>query len=75
MGVGIGSRPLITLLTGKTPFSIVYTKVPRHVVDLVTLPSSAGSSGAALALAEDYKKVFEEVRLSVECLQVGGGCV
>ncbi|WVZ70559.1 LOW QUALITY PROTEIN: hypothetical protein U9M48_019218 [Paspalum notatum var. saurae] len=29
--------------TGKSPFSIVYTKVPRHVVDLLKLPSRENS--------------------------------
>lgn len=37
---------------GLRPFSVVYTKVPRHVVDLVRLPLPAGSA-AATAMAED----------------------
>lgn len=40
--------------TGRSPFSIVYTKSPRHVVDLVKLPSTAGSNAAAFALADTY---------------------
>ena len=29
---------------GKTPFHIVYSKVPNHVLDLVILPKLRGSS-------------------------------
>ena len=29
---------------GKTPFDIVYSKVPNHVLDLVILPKLRGSS-------------------------------
>ena len=33
--------------TGKTPFTLVYTSVPRHVVDLIKLPKAPGVSVAA----------------------------
>ena len=46
--------------TGKSPFSIVYTKIPTHVVDLVKLPSK-GNSKAALSFADNYTELFEEI--------------
>jgi hypothetical protein len=46
--------------TGKSPFSIVYTKVPRHVVDLLKLPSRE-SSRSAITFADNYSELFKEV--------------
>ncbi|WVZ80346.1 hypothetical protein U9M48_027830 [Paspalum notatum var. saurae] len=46
--------------TGKSPFSIVYTKVPRHVVDLLKLPSRENSRTAA-SFANNYSDLFKEV--------------
>jgi hypothetical protein len=46
--------------TGRSPFSIVYTKVPRHVVDLLKLPSRE-NSGSAVSFAENYSDLFREV--------------
>ena len=51
--------------TGRSPFSIVYTKVPTHVVDLVKLPSK-GSSKAAISFADNYTELFEEIRNVLE---------
>ena len=50
---------------GRRPFSIVYTKVPTHVVDLVKLPSR-GNSKSALSFADNYAELFEEIRGSLE---------
>ena len=51
--------------TGRSPFFIVYTKVPTHVVDLVKLPTK-GSSKAALSFADNYTELFEEIRSVLE---------
>ena len=45
---------------GRNPISIVYTKVPTHVVDLVKLPSR-GNSKSALYFADHYTELFEEI--------------
>ena len=37
--------------TGKAPFAIVYTKIPRQAVDLVKLPGGQGVSVAAKHMA------------------------
>lgn len=39
--------------TGKSPFSVVYQRTPRHTVDLVKLPQMPGNSAAAAKLAKD----------------------
>ncbi|CAL2257338.1 unnamed protein product [Prunus armeniaca] len=40
--------------TGKSPFSIIYTAVPNHVVDLVKLPIGQKTSIAAGKLAKKW---------------------
>jgi hypothetical protein len=50
---------------GRSHFSIVYTKVPTHVVDLVKLPSR-GNSKAALSFADTYTELFEEIHSVLE---------
>ena len=52
--------------TGKAPFAVMYTKVPRQAVDLVTLPSEQGTSVAAMNMAEQLQTMIEEVRQSIE---------
>lgn len=50
--------------TGRSPFSIVYTKPPSHNVDLVTLPVS--KSRFADALAERIRQTHDEVTAKLQ---------
>ena len=50
--------------TGHSPFSIVYTKSPNHVVDLVELPHS--KSRTAEELAHSITNMFEEVTANLQ---------
>jgi hypothetical protein len=46
--------------TRRSPFSIVYTKVPRHMVDLLKLPARENSR-SVVSFAENYSDLFKEV--------------
>lgn len=48
--------------TGKSPFSIVYTDVPDHVVDLVKLPRRQKSSVAVENLDEEVMAVRDKFK-------------
>ncbi|CAL1411469.1 unnamed protein product [Linum trigynum] len=48
--------------TGKSPFSLVYTTPPRHVVDLIALPKLPGVSSAAEHMARDAMAVKDAVK-------------
>lgn len=52
--------------TGKSPFSVVYQKPPRHVVDLVKLPPMPDYSSIAARLAKDSQAIQVEVRQKLE---------
>ncbi|GKB96620.1 putative mitochondrial protein [Tanacetum coccineum] len=50
----------------RSPFSVVYQKLPRHVVDLVKLPKFHEYSSVAARLANDLQGIQEEVRQRLE---------
>ena len=52
--------------TGKSPFAIVYTSLPRHVVDLAKFPKTPGVSVAAMELAKEVQSVKEVVKAKLE---------
>lgn len=52
--------------TGKSPFSLVYTSVPRHVLNMLKLPKSPGASIAAGKMAEDIVAVKEAVKAKLQ---------
>ncbi|BFG37681.1 hypothetical protein CerSpe_239550 [Prunus speciosa] len=52
--------------TGKSPFTIVYTSVPRHVVDLVKPPRAQKTSVAVENMVEKVETVREEVKEKLE---------
>ncbi|KAM1788608.1 hypothetical protein ACFX11_038871 [Malus domestica] len=52
--------------TGKSPFSIVYTATPHHVVDLVKLPRGHELSIAVENIVEDVVAIRDEVKQRLE---------
>lgn len=52
--------------TGKSPFEIVYTKLPRLTVDLADIPSSVDFSLEAEQMAERITKLHQEVHKHIE---------
>ena len=53
-------------MIGKSSFSLVYTSVPKHVVDLVKLPKAHGVSASAEIMAEEILVVKEVVKTKLE---------
>ena len=53
-------------ITGKAPFAIVYTKIPRQVVDLVKLPGGHRVNVAAKNVAKNWQSMTEEVKEKIE---------
>ena len=47
--------------TGKSPFEVVYTKLPRLTFDLTTLPAAVDLNNEAECMAENIKKLHREV--------------
>ena len=52
--------------TGMSPFSIIYRKVPHHLLDLAKLPIGEKFSSAASIIAEQILDIQEELRLKLE---------
>ena len=52
--------------TGKSPFEIVYTELPRLTVDLANLPSSVDLSLEAETMAERVAELNKEVTKHLE---------
>ncbi|KAL6125266.1 hypothetical protein ACLB2K_073325 [Fragaria x ananassa] len=50
---------------GKSPFIVVYTSLPRHVVDIAKL-SKERASDAAVKMVEDVQIVWEEIKAKLE---------
>nr|GME07556.1 Zinc finger, CCHC-type [Ipomoea batatas] len=51
---------------GRSPFSVVYTKTPKHAVDLLQLPSSEKIHKQADTMASQVQNVQQEVRAKLE---------
>ncbi|OWM72158.1 hypothetical protein CDL15_Pgr018041 [Punica granatum] len=47
---------------GRSPFSVVYIKPPRHALDLLKLPKTHGVSVATRNMANQWHKVHGEVK-------------
>ena len=52
--------------TKKTPFEVVYTSVPRHIVDLIRLPLSHDVNPNAEEFAERIQQIHLEVKKNLE---------
>lgn len=52
----------VHLSIGRSPFSVVYTKTPRHAVDLLRLPKDEQMPKYATSMAELVKNVQEDVK-------------
>ncbi|KAL6201952.1 hypothetical protein ACLB2K_025664 [Fragaria x ananassa] len=50
----------------KSPFSMVYTFAPWHVVDLAKLPRGQGISDVAVKMAEEVQTVQAEIKAKLE---------
>ncbi|KAA0058890.1 transposon Ty3-I Gag-Pol polyprotein isoform X1 [Cucumis melo var. makuwa] len=52
--------------TGKSPFEIVYTSLPRVTFDLANIPSVVDVSKEAEAMADRISKLHQEVKSHIE---------
>ncbi|XP_034203610.1 uncharacterized protein LOC117618095 [Prunus dulcis] len=51
---------------GKSPFNLVYSSIPNHVIDLVKLPKAHGVSTATEHMAENVQAMKNEVKERLE---------
>lgn len=51
--------------TGLSPFSVVYTKTPTHVIDLVKLPTRENSR-SAITFGYNYSDLLKEIHDTLE---------
>ncbi|PKI37377.1 hypothetical protein CRG98_042254 [Punica granatum] len=54
--------------TGRSPFSIVYQKVPRHAIDLIKLPKTCKGNVAAESMAKEVQSMQQQVRQKLEAM-------
>ncbi|XP_026399393.1 uncharacterized protein LOC113295256 [Papaver somniferum] len=52
--------------TGKSPFAIVYSKVPNHILDLVVLPKPPKSNAKVDQLVDKASQLHQEVKTKME---------
>ena len=57
--------------TGKSPFSLVYTSVPNHVVDLVKLPKAHGVSISAQHMLKMLLRLKKKCEISWKKTMLG----
>ncbi|MGV7343202.1 hypothetical protein PJI17_31380, partial [Mycobacterium kansasii] len=58
----IAFNNIVNRSTGKSPFQIIYGRVPRHTLDLVPLPKHPGTSIAAEYMADKIMGIHAEVQ-------------
>jgi len=63
---GVAYVSAINSSTSMSPFSIVYRKIPYHLLDLAKLPIGEKFSSAAIAMAEQTIDVQKEVGTRLE---------
>ncbi|PKI41752.1 hypothetical protein CRG98_037852 [Punica granatum] len=52
--------------TGRSPFSIVYQKVPRHAIDLIKPPKTYKGNVAAESMAKEVQSMQQQVHQRLE---------
>ncbi|PKI40096.1 hypothetical protein CRG98_039549 [Punica granatum] len=54
--------------TGRSPFSIVYQKVPRHAIDLIKPPKTYKGNAAAESMAKEVQSMQQQVHQMLEAM-------
>ncbi|PKI51378.1 hypothetical protein CRG98_028239 [Punica granatum] len=52
--------------TGRSPFSIVYQKVPRHAINLIKLPKTYKGNAAAESMTNEVQSMQQQVHKKLE---------